>query len=100
MGAQPDPVIEAGVDLSGAEPVFFVRDNGIGLDPRHADKIFGLFEKLNPGMEGTGMGLALVSRIIETHGGRIWVESEGPGRGTAFRFTLANTKKIVGRVNA
>ncbi len=96
MGEQPDPLIEAGVDLSGAEPVFFVRDNGIGLDRRHEAKIFGLFEKLNPDIEGTGMGLALVRRIIETHGGRIWVESEGLGKGTTFRFTLANAKSIAG----
>ncbi|MBI4802940.1 MAG: HAMP domain-containing histidine kinase [Elusimicrobia bacterium] len=92
MGEQPNPLIEAGVDLSGAEPVFFVRDNGIGIDPRHQAKIFGLFEKLDPVTEGTGMGLALVRRIIEAHGGRIWVESEGPGKGTTFRFTLAKTK--------
>ncbi|MBI4802716.1 MAG: PAS domain S-box protein [Elusimicrobia bacterium] len=100
MGEQPDPLIEAGVDLSGAEPVFFVRDNGIGIDPRHQAKIFGLFEKLDSVTEGTGMGLALVRRIIEAHGGRIWVESEGPGRGTTFRFTLANATKISGGLNA
>jgi signal transduction histidine kinase len=93
MGAQPDPLIEAGVDLSGAEPVFFVRDNGIGIDPLHQGRIFGLFEKLDPATEGTGMGLALARRIIEVHGGRIWVESEGVGKGTTFRFTLAKIKK-------
>ena len=100
MGEQPEPFIEAGVDLSGAEPVFFVRDNGIGIDPRHQANIFGLFEKLDPATEGTGMGLALVRRIIEVHGGRIWVESEGAGKGTTFRFTLANIKKTSGGKNA
>jgi len=99
MGTQPNPVIETGVDLSGTEPVFFVRDNGMGLDPRHADKIFGLFEKLEHNTEGVGMGLALTRKVIETHGGRIWAESEGPGRGTTFRFTLANTKKVTARVD-
>lgn len=93
MGEQPDPLIEAGGDLSGAEPVLFVRDNGIGIDPRHQAEIFGLFGKLDPATEGTGIGLALVRRIIEVHGGRIWVESEGAGRGTTFRFTLANIKR-------
>jgi len=93
MGGQPAPLIEAGVELSGAEPVFFVRDNGIGIDSRHQAKIFGLFEKLDAATEGTGLGLALARRIIEAHGGRIWAESEGPGKGTTFRFTLANAKK-------
>jgi len=96
VGEQPDPLIEAGADLSGAEPVFFVRDNGIGLDPRYKDKIFGLFEKLDPATEGIGMGLVLVHKIIKAHGGRIWAESEGLGKGTVFRFTLAGTKKIAG----
>ncbi len=66
----------------------FVRDNGMGIEPRHTDKLFGLFEKLNSGMEGSGLGLALVKRIIEAHGGTIWVESEGPGKGACFYFTL------------
>ena len=72
----------------GDELVLFVRDNGIGIDPRYHAKLFGLFEKLDPRSEGTGIGLALVKRIVEVHGGRIWVESEGAGRGR-FRFTLA-----------
>jgi len=73
--------------------VVLVRDNGIGVDPRFHDKIFGLFDQLDPASEGTGLGLALVKRIVELHGGRIWVESEGQGRGATFRFTLPQTLK-------
>ena len=67
--------------------ILFVCDNGIGIEPEFHERIFGLFNKLNPQMEGTGIGLTLVKRIIEVHGGRIWVESS-PGRGAAFYFTL------------
>jgi PAS domain S-box-containing protein len=89
MGGQPDPQIEIGQmgnDKHGL-PIFFVRDNGIGIDPKFNDRIFGLFDKLNPRTDGTGIGLALVKRIIEFHGGRIWVESE-LGKGATFYFTL------------
>jgi chemotaxis family two-component system sensor kinase Cph1 len=72
----------------GDEKVFYVRDNGIGIDPQYYDKVFGLFDKLDPHSEGTGIGLALVKRIVETHGGKIWVESEGVGYGSTFCFTL------------
>jgi signal transduction histidine kinase len=68
--------------------VFFVRDNGVGIDPAFHHKIFGLFDKLDPKSEGTGVGLALVKRIVEVHSGRIWVESEGKGMGTTVCFTL------------
>jgi PAS domain S-box-containing protein len=92
MGDQPEPRIEIGVEPDDNEPVFYVRDNGKGIDPRHLGKLFGLFEKLDPGTPGTGMGLALIKRIIEVHGGRIWAESDGPSQGTTFRFTLQGTK--------
>lgn len=88
MGDQSSPRIEIG--LHGYEnglPVFYVRDNGIGIELVHHDRIFGLFNKLNGESEGTGIGLALVKRIIEVHGGRIWVESE-PAKGASFLFTL------------
>jgi PAS domain S-box-containing protein len=88
MGDQAEPLIEIGVEEHGESVQFFVRDNGMGIDPRHADKIFGLFEKLDKQSEGTGLGLALVKRIVEMFGGTVWVESEGTGRGSCFRFTL------------
>jgi signal transduction histidine kinase len=88
MGDQPAPKIEIGIRKDSNEPVFFVRDNGIGIESGHREKVFGLFDKLNPRTEGTGVGLALAKRIIEVHGGRIWVESEGRGSGSTFCFTL------------
>jgi PAS domain S-box-containing protein len=88
MGDQLKPRIEIGVERRGGETVFFVRDNGVGIEPRYQEKVFSLFEKLNPKIEGTGMGLALVKRVVELYKGRIWVESDGPGRGANFLFTL------------
>jgi PAS domain S-box-containing protein len=88
MGNQPRPRVEIGVEKRASETVFFVRDNGAGIDPRYHDKVFGLFEKLDPKGEGTGMGLALVRRIVEMYKGRIWVESPGLGQGANFLFTL------------
>jgi PAS domain S-box-containing protein len=88
MADQPKPRIEIGVEQRGAETVFFVRDNGAGIEPRYQEKVFSLFEKLNPKIEGTGMGLALVKRVVELYKGRIWVESGGLGQGANFLFTL------------
>ena len=88
MGDQKTPRIEIGVEQRESGPVFFVRDNGIGIDPRHQSKLFNLFEKLDPKVEGTGIGLALVKRIVELNRGRIWVESAGVGQGACFCFTL------------
>ena len=67
---------------------FFVRDNGAGIDPANHEKVFDLFERLDQTIEGTGIGLATVKRIVEVHHGRIWVESEGAGQGSVFYFTL------------
>ena len=93
FGDQPAPQIEIGAGQKGGEIVLFVRDNGKGIDPRHQQKLFGLFEKLDPGTPGSGIGLATVRRIVEAHGGKIHAESDGPGQGTTFRFTLANTER-------
>jgi signal transduction histidine kinase len=72
----------------GVAPALFVADNGIGIDPRHQERVFELFHKLDPKAEGTGVGLALVRRIVQGHGGRVWIESEGAGRGTTVCFAL------------
>jgi len=89
---QTVPEIEIGVHaVAGNEAIFFVRDNGIGIEPRFYDQIFGLFNKLDPRSEGTGVGLTIVRRIIEVHGGRVWVESVGRGAGATFFFSLPTT---------
>jgi PAS domain S-box-containing protein len=88
MGDQPEPEISVGCRQEYGETVIFVRDNGTGIDKRFHNKIFLLFDKLSRDSEGSGVGLALVKRIIQVHGGRIWVESDGPGRGSTFCFTL------------
>ena len=92
FGEQPDPRVEIGAESEGGKIVLFVRDNGQGIDPRHKSKLFGLFEKLDPYSPGVGMGLAMVRRIVEAHGGQIIAQSDGLGKGTTFRFTLAKTK--------
>jgi PAS domain S-box-containing protein len=92
MSDQAQPRIEIGVRVAapGSPPVFYVRDNGLGVEPQYHQRIFVLFDKLDVRSEGTGVGLTLVKRIIEVHGGRIWVESEGLGKGCTFCFTLAD----------
>lgn len=87
MGQQTDPVIDIGVEEREGEQVFFVKDNGMGIDPKYHEQVFGLFNKLNASTEGLGIGLGIVKRIIEVHEGRIWVESE-LGKGASFYFTL------------
>lgn len=92
MGDQPDPRIEIGGRGGGEENTYWVRDNGMGIDGRYGQKIFDLFERLDPKGEGTGVGLALVKRIVELHGGQIVVESAGKGQGATFRFTLTTAR--------
>ena len=85
---QTSPLVEVGWrEGRDNDSVFFVRDNGIGIAPEHHSRIFDLFNKLDPMAEGTGVGLALVKRIVEFHGGSIWVESEA-GMGSTFLFAL------------
>jgi PAS domain S-box-containing protein len=83
------PRIHVSAQRQGEEWVFSVRDNGIGLDPKHADRVFGVFQRLHTRQEypGTGIGLAICKKIIERHGGRIWVESRF-GKGATFFFAL------------
>ena len=88
MGDQPTPRVRIGVEPRGKKVCFYVRDNGVGIARNYQSQIFGLFERLDADVEGTGVGLALVKRIIEVHGGDIWIESEGEGRGTTVLFTL------------
>ena len=96
MGDQANPRIEVeallgaenGIDGSAETAGCRVRDNGIGIAMRHQESVFNLFERLDAGVEGTGIGLALVHRVIQAHGGRVWVESKGRGRGSSFCFYL------------
>jgi signal transduction histidine kinase len=100
MGDRPDPEVRVGARDTGALPgqvALYVRDNGIGIDPAHQARVFELFHRLDPRIEGTGLGLAQARRIVETHGGRIWVESAGAGRGSTFCFSLPVSEAAAGR---
>jgi PAS domain S-box-containing protein len=84
------PRIQIGCERRGDATVYFVRDNGVGFDPQHAGKLFGVFERLHTAadFEGTGVGLAIVKQIVERHGGQVWADA-APGRGATFFFTLS-----------
>ena len=87
----PSPCIDIGVEEQNSQKVFFVRDNGVGIEQKDFDKIFDVFQRLPSAKkqvgDGTGVGLTIVKRIIEQHGGKIWLISE-PGKGSTFYFTL------------
>lgn len=82
------PRIEIGAVASDDRVLCHVRDNGIGIQGEYLERVFNLFERLDTGIDGTGIGLALAKRIIEFHEGKIWAESDGPGCGTTFWFSL------------
>lgn len=83
-----EPRIEIEAESGAGQLLCRVRDNGVGIEPRYHERVFGLFDRLDNNIPGTGVGLALVKRIVEIHEGSIWIESRGDGQGSCFCFTL------------
>jgi len=88
MGNQISPEIEIGIQYESEKPIFYVRDNGIGIEAQYHEKIFDIFEQLNTEIDGSGLGLALIKRIVGLYRGTISVRSKGIGKGACFLFSL------------